>query len=107
MSDPISGVSQAEVLVSTTDRWECVHFVGRTRRQDFLDLRGRGFLVTEVGPDELSSSSALFGALSREFQFPDYFGENWDAVADCLGDLEWLDEKRFVLLANTAGAELS
>jgi len=29
----------------------------------------------------------LFGALATALQFPDYFGQNWDAVADCLTDV--------------------
>lgn len=28
----------------------------------------------------------LFAALATALQFPDYFGQNWDAVADCLSD---------------------
>jgi RNAse (barnase) inhibitor barstar len=28
---------------------------------------------------------------SRELQFPDYFGFNWDAFFDCMKDLSWLN----------------
>jgi RNAse (barnase) inhibitor barstar len=29
----------------------------------------------------------LFGALATALQFPEYFGQNWDAVADALSDV--------------------
>ena len=34
--------------------------------------------------------------------FPDYFGHNWDALEECLTDLEWLPGKGYVLLATGA-----
>ncbi len=33
--------------------------------------------------------------------FPDWFGRNWDALADCLGDMGWLPAEGYVIvLAN-------
>ena len=31
-------------------------------------------------------------------QFPNYFGDNWDAFADCLTDMEWHEANGFVIL---------
>lgn len=30
-------------------------------------------------------------------QFPDYFGENWDAFHDCINDLRWMPSQSLVL----------
>jgi len=46
----------------------------------------------------LSTRELLFDALSKELQFPDYFGRNWDALFDCLRDLSWIPQKKVVLI---------
>jgi len=40
----------------------------------------------------------LFDELAAACQFPYYFGENWPAFAECLGDLDWMNSLRFVLI---------
>jgi RNAse (barnase) inhibitor barstar len=32
------------------------------------------------------------------FRFPEYFGSNWDAFADCLTDMSWHDKDGYVIL---------
>jgi hypothetical protein len=36
-------------------------------------------------------------AIARALQFPAWFGGNWDALEDCLGDLSWRNSARTVL----------
>ena len=36
--------------------------------------------------------------LSEAMKFPDWFGGNWDALADCLRDLSWIEGKGFVVI---------
>lgn len=58
------------------------------------------------GPDEafvahlssVGSEEELFKQLSEKLKFPSYFGFNWNAVYDCLTDLDWIEQKRIVIV---------
>lgn len=54
-------------------------------------------LVSRI-PAGITTRQALFDALRREVNFPEYFGANWDALADCLRDLGWIEQRRVVLV---------
>lgn len=38
-------------------------------------------------PAGVRSKRELLSLLARQLQFPGYFGQNWDALFDCLGEL--------------------
>jgi RNAse (barnase) inhibitor barstar len=44
----------------------------------------------------------LLRAIARALKFPDYFGYNWDALEDCLTDLDWLEARGTILLLSRA-----
>lgn len=37
----------------------------------------------------LGDKDALLTAVGHALNFPDYYGANWDALEECLGDLSW------------------
>jgi RNAse (barnase) inhibitor barstar len=47
-------------------------------------LRALDFEFFEMTP----ASGSIFDQLSDAFGFPDYFGRNWDAVNDCMGETD-------------------
>lgn len=57
-----------------------------------------GLSVSEIECAGANSKQLLLGAIARALRFPAYFGYNWDALLDCLRDLEWLpDASRLIV----------
>src|SRR5689334_5290711 len=50
-------------------------------------LEGRGGRVYDFQARDLRREEDIFRVFAEEFEFPSYFGRNWDAVVDCLDDL--------------------
>ena len=44
----------------------------------------------------------IFEAMNSSFRLPAYFGWNWDALYDCLSNLEWVTADRYLLLIENA-----
>jgi len=56
-----------------------------------------GFLCIPLDLTGCADKATLMQAFARAFEFPEWFGHNWDALADCLGDLDWLPAEGYVL----------
>lgn len=48
-------------------------------------------------PRGVDSKDELLRLISRTLRFPGYFGFNWDALDECLGDLSWLEQDNVVI----------
>lgn len=46
--------------------------------------------------------SGLLDRCAKTLRFPAHFGKNWDALNDCLTDLDWLGGKGLVLIVTSA-----
>jgi RNAse (barnase) inhibitor barstar len=56
------------------------------------------FGMFEIDCNYLVTRTSAMSHLSAIFQFPEWFGKNWDAVFDLLTDLSWLDTKGYLLI---------
>ncbi|MGW1002519.1 barstar family protein [Streptomyces sp. NPDC002520] len=56
---------------------------------------------------EMTHSDGAFAQFYEHFRLPDYFGWNWDALRDCLQDLNWISATHFLLTVDDAEFALS
>ncbi len=45
-----------------------------------------------------ATTQGFFDEIAAALQFPPYFGENWNALDECLTDLEWLPAEAYILV---------
>lgn len=57
-----------------------------------------GLATFRVDLATVRNRQGLFERLAAALEFPDWFGRNWDALADCLGDLTWLPADGYLIL---------
>ena len=53
-------------------------------------LREQGLETRWLRASKMRTANALFDEFGAALQFHPYFGENWDALDECLNDLDWL-----------------
>jgi RNAse (barnase) inhibitor barstar len=63
-----------------------------------LQARARGYQPYQFDCRAVGDKASLMRAAQSAFGLPQYFGENWDALTDCLMDLSWSPGLRWVVL---------
>ncbi len=61
------------------------------------DESHRKVVARVVRGEKCRTAKALFDEFAAAWQFPPYFGKNWDALDECLADLSWLPAEAYVL----------
>ncbi len=57
-----------------------------------------GFQVFRVDLSRARDKEGLLAAVGRDMAFPEWFGANWDALADHLGDLGWRPAEGYLVI---------
>lgn len=55
------------------------------------------YLTASIDLPPHVTPATLFEGFASALRFPEWFGANWDALADCLTDLSWLDESGYLI----------
>lgn len=74
--------------------------VYRASRVDAIEdaLRGSKLSLARIALQDVSGKVALLRRIAAKLGFPAWFGENWDALEDCLTDLSWREGDGHVLV---------
>ncbi|MFZ7133299.1 MAG: barstar family protein [Eubacteriales bacterium] len=62
-----------------------------------IGLMNKSYTATISG-DLIKNKQDILETFKQIFQFPDYFGNNWDALEECINDLSWLNSKAYLLI---------
>lgn len=93
-------------LESTKPPWTSLLVVTAGQRADSLVRPSTEFAFKIIQGAKGQTTAGLLTECARALDFPDYFGHNWDALEECLTDLEWLPAKGYILLITDAGCVL-
>jgi RNAse (barnase) inhibitor barstar len=94
-------------LQSTKAPWTSLLTVTAEQRAESLVRPPTGLVLKIIKGRHCKTPVNLFAEFARALEFPDYFGHNWDALEECLADLEWLPAKGYILLITDAAHVLS
>ncbi len=100
-------LSIATHLQSTKAPWTSLLVLKAGQRAESLIKTPEGFVSRVLRGSKCRTAAGLFSEFARALGFPDYFGHNWDALEECLADLEWLPAKGYALLLTDAEQVLS
>jgi hypothetical protein len=70
------------------------------------DAAQAGFTLFDADLEAVHSKGLFLAAVAQAVRAPDWFGTNWDALADALGDLSWQPAAGYVLLLRNGGETL-
>jgi hypothetical protein len=91
-------------MASIVDGVDRPHLFITTKAPRYLP---EGLRKIVLNGDDLRTTAALMDAFAAGFGFPDYFGRNWNALHDCLVDLDWLPPNGYVLVIMEANVILA
>jgi RNAse (barnase) inhibitor barstar len=64
-------------------------------------------VVRVLRGSKMTTDADLFDEVGAALQFPDYFGENWNALEDCLSDLEWMPADCYLIVVTEVDTMLT
>lgn len=90
--------TRLEMFSSLDTPWAVLAVCSEVRLDGWADQLATtpGLIVRIIRGKHCTTAPALMQEWSAALQFPYYFGHNWDAMNECLADLEWLPGKYYV-----------
>lgn len=107
MAPRASQLSFTTHLQSLKPPWTVLLVLQAGQRAESVVRTPDKFVVRVIRGRRCRRAEELFAEIAEALEFPDYFGHNWDALEECLTDLEWLSGRGYVLLFTDAELILS
>ncbi len=63
-----------------------------------------GYAACRLDLGAAKDKNGLLDRIAQSFEFPDWFGHNWDALQDCLTDMSWQPAEGYVMILENCDA---
>lgn len=87
-----------ESMLADVDKAGVYHMPHMDKEPVLAAGAANGFAVFRVDLSRAESKDDLLAGIGKAMAFPDWFGHNFDALADCLGDLSWRPADGYLIL---------
>jgi len=74
------------------------HLPNMDKKRLVASARAAGLAAFRVNLAKAGDKEHLLATIAAKMKFPDGFGHNFDALADCLADMEWKPADGYVVL---------
>jgi RNAse (barnase) inhibitor barstar len=64
---------------------------------EFKPVANKNTYVGEIDGINCIDVDAFLSEIAKSFRFPDYFGHNYNALEECINDLDWIDLPNYIL----------
>jgi RNAse (barnase) inhibitor barstar len=85
----MSGEVQLQSILADTDKAGVYHLPHMDKALIVSAAKAGGFAAYSVNLAKAGNKAQMLAAIAKGMEFPDWFGHNFDALADCLANMAW------------------
>ena len=97
-SEPSQKQAHYQAVLGNVARAGVYHLPPASRDEIIAAAEASAYVVFRVDLGKARDQETLLAAIGRDMAFPEWFGYNWDALADSLGDLGWRPAEGYLVV---------
>jgi RNAse (barnase) inhibitor barstar len=94
----MSDDAHLQAVLADADKAGVYHLPHMDKKQILAAAKAEGFAAFRINLAKASNKEQMLAAIAKALKFPDWFGHNLDALADCLADMAWKPADGYVVL---------
>jgi RNAse (barnase) inhibitor barstar len=94
MSDDV----QLQSILADAGKAGVYHLPQTDKKQLMAAAKAGELAAFRVNLAKAGDKEQMLAAIARTLKFPDWFGHNFDALADCLADMSWKPAEGYLVL---------
>jgi hypothetical protein len=87
-----------EAILTDAEKSGVYHLPHMDKKQVVLAAKAAGLAAFRINLAKAGNKEQLLTAIAKAMKFPDWFGHNFDALADCVADMSWKQADGYLVL---------